>query len=121
MFALALAVALIASVAPGYTMPCCKIPQTRTIQTSVPRHCPMHSCSIPHRDDPATNDLCAQPVTPPADGVGAVISSNWPALDPIDEVPPAAATIAHLANLDHKPPTSSSPPAVYLLDGAFLI
>jgi hypothetical protein len=150
-FALALAVALVASVAPGCTMPCCRIPQPGTIQASAAGHCPMPGaqpvtppadgvaaliasvapgctmprCEIPElgiMQAPAARDcpmLCAQPATPPADGVVALMSSHSLAFHPIDEVPPATATIAHISDLDHKPLTSS-PPAVYLLDGAFL-
>jgi hypothetical protein len=65
--------------------------------------------------------LCAQPVTPPAAEVVALISSNSPALHPLDEVLPAAVTIAYIRNLDHNEPPTSSPPALYLLAGAFLI
>jgi hypothetical protein len=152
-FAFALAVSLIASVAPGWTMPCCRISQLGTIQGSAARHCSMSSehpvtspadgtvaligsvepgctmpcCKIPQFgiiQAPAARHcpmLCAQSVTPPAAEVVALTSSNSPALHPLVEVGPAAATIAYIRDLDHNEPPTSSPPALYLLDGAFLI
>ncbi len=146
-FVFALVVALLATVAPGCTMPCCEIPQG-TIQPSAARHCSMPSaqpvtpatdevvalvappcampcCKIPQMgmiQTPAAQrcpTLCGQ-VTPSTDGVVAPIISDLPALHPIDEVPPATTTPALISDLDHNPRTSS-PPAVYLLDGTFLI
>jgi hypothetical protein len=150
-FAFALVVALIATVAPGCTMPSCEIPQVGTIQPSAARHCSMSSaepvtppadedvalvagvapaCAMPCCKMPQMGmiqssaaqrcpTLCGQ-VTPSTDGVVAPIISDLPALHPIDEVPPATTTPAHISDLDHNPRTSS-PPAVYLLDGTFLI
>lgn len=150
-FVFALVVALIATVAPGCTMPCCEIHQVGTIQPSAARHCSMPSaqpvtppadevvalvagvataCTMPCCKMPQMGmiqssaaqrcpTLCRQ-VTPSTDGVVAPIISDLPALHPIDEVPPATTTLAHISDLDHNPLTSS-PPAVYLLDGTFLI
>lgn len=152
-FTFALAVTLIASLAPGGTVPCCRTPQPGTIQGAAARHCSMSSarpvtspadgvaamigsvepvctmscCKIPQFgmiEEPAARHcatLCAQPVTPPAAEVVALISSNSPALHPLDEVPPAAVTITYFRSLDHHEPPTSSPPALYLLAGAFLI
>lgn len=148
----ALAVTLIASAAPGWTMPCCRIPQLETAQGAATSHCSMsgaHSATSPADGvvaligsvepgctmpccSPATRDnssadrrhcpmLCGQPVAPPAAEVVALISSDSPALHPLDEEPPVAATIVYSRDLDHNEPPTSSPPARYLLDGAFLI
>lgn len=97
---------MIGSVESGCTMACCKIPQFGIVQAPTAQRCAM---------------LCAQPVAPPAAVVVALVSSNSPALHPLDEVPPAASTIAYSRDLDHNEPPTSSPPALYLLDGAFLI
>jgi hypothetical protein len=150
-FVFALVVALIATVAPGGTMPCCEIPKVGTIQPSAVRHCSMPSaqsvtppadevvalvagvapaCTMPCCKTPQMGmiqspaaqrcpTLCRQ-VTPSTDGVVAPISSDLPALHPIDEVPPATTPLAHISDLGHNTLTSSRP-AVYLLDGTFLI